>query len=97
MDPISHGHELRDGSPINHWPSRVSLTLAAEALGEPDAIVREWAKREEEEIWVWKLRVLGRLWQVAMPALLATAQKAPKPVLSDPPCSGRSSAAQERR
>jgi hypothetical protein len=57
--------------------------LAAEALGEPDAIVGEWAKREEEERWVGKLRVLGRMWQVAMPALLATAQKTPQPVLSD--------------
>lgn len=70
--------------------------LAAEALGEPDAIVREWATREEEEIWVRKLRALGRLWQVAMPALLATAQKTPRPVLSDPPRSGTASAARER-
>ena len=70
--------------------------LGAEALGEPDAIVREWAKREEGEIWVRKLRALGRMWQVAMPALLATAQKTPQPVLSAPQRSGTVSAARER-
>lgn len=70
--------------------------LAAEALGEPDAIVGEWARREEEEIWVRKLRALGRLWQIAMPALLAKFQKTPQPVLSAPPRSGTASAARER-
>ena len=59
--------------------------LAAEALGEPDAILREWAGREEEEIWVGKLRALGRLWEVAMPALLSTARKTPQPVHGGPP------------
>jgi hypothetical protein len=59
--------------------------LAAEALGEPNAIVREWATREEEEIWVGKLRALGRMWQVAMPALLSTARKTPQPVFGGLP------------
>lgn len=51
--------------------------LAAEALGERLAIVPtimykgdEWPEAEDEENWVRKLRVLGRLWEIAIPGML---------------------------
>jgi hypothetical protein len=48
--------------------------LAAEVFGEPGAILREWAGREETEAWVMKLRALGRLWDVAIPSMLVVAR-----------------------
>lgn len=51
--------------------------LAAEALGEPGAILREWAGREETEKWVVKLRALGRMWGVTLPAILQRAREGP--------------------
>jgi len=59
--------------------------LGAEALGEPNAILREWPGGEERESWITKMRALGRMWQVAMPALLATARKTTPPMLGGPP------------
>lgn len=57
--------------------------LAAEAAGEPDAIVPLIASvpdklpsREDEEEWVRRLRVLGRMWEATIPALLKQARKA---------------------
>ncbi len=56
--------------------------LAAEAAGEPDAIVPLIAyvpdklpTREDEEEWVRKLRILGRMWEKIIPALLMHARK----------------------
>ena len=40
--------------------------LAAEALGEPDAVLSEFPDREDRERWVAKLRVLGRMWTVVL-------------------------------
>lgn len=52
--------------------------LAAEAMGEPGAIVPDddVVTRQQEENWVRKLRVLGRMWEVAIPGLLAKARQA---------------------
>ena len=55
--------------------------LAAEALGEPGAIVPHYSHggdgahtREEEERWVGRLRELGRMWEAAMPEFLSSAR-----------------------
>jgi len=56
--------------------------LAAEAAGEPGAIVPVIAyvpdkmpSRADEEEWVRKLRMLGRMWEKTIPALLKQARK----------------------
>jgi len=56
--------------------------LAAEAIGEPDAVVPNTAfvpdrmpTKQDEENWVRKLRLLGNLWESLIPGVLDRARK----------------------